>query len=146
MFQNSEATSLEHRRVLDRFLNSTHLHLHSLSYLLALFISRGGRIHRSSIQHISQVVDGAYSTPNIAPPPSAVVVCAGLGARFLGGVEDKAMYPIRGQTVLLRAPWVRFGRTTSSTSGLWTYIIPRRSGDVSRLQRLLLHKLTQCVP
>jgi len=40
------------------------------------------------------------------------------------------VYPIRGQTVLVRAPWVKFGRTVSSPSGLWTYIIPRKSGDV----------------
>jgi len=48
----------------------------------------------------------------------------------LGGVEDKDVYPIRGQTVLLRAPWIKFGRAISSKTGLWTYIIPRRSGDI----------------
>lgn len=62
------------------------------------------------------------------------MVCAGLGARTLGGVEDKDVYPLRGQTVLLRAPWVRFGRSFTGVSGegkdVWTYIIPRRSGDV----------------
>ena len=62
--------------------------------------------------------------------PDAIIVCAGLGARFLGGVEDKNIYPIRGQTVLIRAPWIRFGKTQSSYDGIWTYIIPRRSGDV----------------
>lgn len=65
-------------------------------------------------------------------PPEAVIVCLGLGARTLGGVEDKEMYPIRGQTVLLRAPWVRFGRTMSEDAEeIWTYVIPRRRGDVS---------------
>jgi len=59
----------------------------------------------------------------------AVVVCAGLGARMLGGVEDKAMYPIRGQTVLLKAPWVKYGRTMVEKDGLRTYTIPRRCGD-----------------
>lgn len=59
------------------------------------------------------------------------MVSLGLGARFLGGLEDKDVYPIRGQTVLVRAPWVRFGRTeTSHADGRVTYIIPRRSGDV----------------
>jgi hypothetical protein len=47
------------------------------------------------------------------------------------------VYPIRGQVVLIRAPWVRFGRTKSETDGTWTYIIPRRSGDVS-LKRFFL--------
>ena len=31
-----------------------------------------------------------------------VVNCTGLSARKLGGVEDKNMYPARGQTVLVR--------------------------------------------
>lgn len=62
-----------------------------------------------------------------------MIVCAGLGARTLGGVEDENVYPIRGQTVLVRAPWIRFGRTMSGNGeeAVWTYIIPRRSGDVS---------------
>ena len=84
-------------------------------------------MQRASVQHIAQVAEGAY-TDNVKP--DAVVICAGIGARFLGGVEDKDVYPIRGQTVLLRAPWIKFGRTQSSLDGLWTYIIPRRSGDV----------------
>jgi glycine/D-amino acid oxidase-like deaminating enzyme len=62
----------------------------------------------------------------------AVVVCAGLGARSLGGVEDKDMYPIRGQTVIIRAPWINFGSMQSNINGTWSYIIPRRSGDVSQ--------------
>ncbi|EJC98787.1 D-aspartate oxidase [Fomitiporia mediterranea MF3/22] len=99
-----------------------------LLYLLERFRTLGGRTERASIQHISQLAEGAYTEGNL---PIAIVVCAGIGARTLGGVEDKDVYPIRGQTVLLRAPWVHFGRTVSSTeTGLWTYIIPRRSGDV----------------
>ncbi|KAJ7151015.1 D-amino-acid oxidase [Mycena filopes] len=82
-----------------------------LNYLLSRFLAAGG--HRKCLS-----------------PPSAVVVCVGLGARALGGVEDKDVYPIRGQTVLLRAPWIKFGRAISSRTGLWTYIIPRRSGDI----------------
>lgn len=62
-------------------------------------------------------------------PPDAVIVCVGLGAKSLGGVEDHDVYPVRGQTVILRAPWVRFGATFEGESE-WTYIIPRRSGNV----------------
>jgi hypothetical protein len=65
-----------------------------------------------------------------ARPPAAVVVCAGLGARTLGGVADGDVYPVRGQTVVLRAPWVRFGRTLGYSDRDGTYIIPRQSGDV----------------
>ncbi|KZV88380.1 D-amino-acid oxidase [Exidia glandulosa HHB12029] len=97
-----------------------------LPYLLSKFLGNGGKIVRARIQHIDQVIAGAFSVK-----PEALFVCAGLGARFLGGVEDKKVFPIRGQTVLVRAPWVKFGRTLSSLkTGLWTYIIPRRSGDV----------------
>lgn len=97
-----------------------------LSYLFNKFKSQGGKYVKASVQHISQLVDGAFGTS----APDVVVVCAGIGARTLGGVEDTDVYPIRGQTVLLRAPWIKFGRTCSSAEGLWTYIIPRRSGDV----------------
>lgn len=93
------------------------------------------------MQHIDQVLEaGSYpftddgkSDSLIATAsglaPDAVIVCAGLGARFLGGVEDGTVYPSRGQTVILRAPWVRDGCSLEN-GDTWTYIIPRRSGDV----------------
>jgi len=86
------------------------------------------------VQHINQVIEGGsrvFSAPRTATEaPDAIVVCAGIGARMLGGIEDKTVYPVRGQTVLLRAPWVRFGRATSTDGLCMTYIIPRRSGGV----------------
>ncbi|KAM5543713.1 hypothetical protein V8D89_002330 [Ganoderma adspersum] len=106
-----------------------------LPYLLGRFLSRGGSIVRGSVQHVSQVVEGG---PGLfrrgradTEPVGAVIVCPGLGARTLGGVEDKDMYPVRGQVAIIRAPWIRSGRTLSHLEqGLWTYVIPRRSGDV----------------
>ena len=87
------------------------------------------------MQHIQQVVDGAF-VPGQPAPPDAIVVCVGIGARTLGGVEDKDVHPIRGQTILIRAPWVKSGKTASSLDGRWTYVIPRRSGNVSRSHSL----------
>ncbi|KAF9457141.1 hypothetical protein BDZ94DRAFT_1326481 [Collybia nuda] len=106
-----------------------------LNYILGRFLAAGGSIIRGTVQHINQVVEGGvfpFSAGRRGPrSPDAVVVCVGLGARTLGGVEDKNMYPIRGQTVLLRAPWIRFGRTMSEDEKeIWTYVIPRRRGDV----------------
>ncbi|KAF5383265.1 hypothetical protein D9615_005066 [Tricholomella constricta] len=105
-----------------------------LKYLMSRFLAVGGSIVRGSVQHIDELVEGdvhPFTRGGEGPlPPKAVVVCAGLGARTLGGVEDEDVHPIRGQTVLLRAPWVRFGRTLSSTNGTWTYVMPRKSGDV----------------
>jgi D-amino-acid oxidase len=88
---------------------------------------------RHSVQHIQQVIQGGENvvTKDGAPiPPDAVVVCTGLASRFLGGVEDKNVYPIRGQTVLIRAPWVKFCFAHIEADGTLTYVIPRRSGDV----------------
>ncbi|KAF8970431.1 D-amino-acid oxidase [Flammula alnicola] len=107
-----------------------------LNYLLSNFLASGGSILRASVLHIDQVVDGgpgAFDDRDIpsGPPPDAIVVCLGLGARFLGGVEDKNVYPVRGQTVLLRAPWIKSCMSLSGgPSKIWTYVIPRRSGDV----------------
>ena len=106
-----------------------------LNYLLARFLEKGGNVIRGCVQHIDQVLE-AGSVPfkkgvstEGSTGPDAVVVCVGLGARFLGGVEDKTVYPSRGQTVILHAPWVCSGWTLEA-AGEWTYIIPRRSGSV----------------
>ncbi|KAL5533755.1 hypothetical protein ACEPAG_215 [Sanghuangporus baumii] len=99
-----------------------------LLYLVEKFRSLGGRTQRDRIQHIAQLAEGAYTD---GKPPAAIVICAGLEARYLGGVEDSNVFPVRGQTVVLRAPWIQFGRTISDfRKNLWTYIIPRRCGDV----------------
>lgn len=99
------------------------------------FCGLGGRILRGSLMHINPLLEGGtklFSGGGIHDPlPEALIVCTGISSRFLGGVEDKDVYPIRGQTVLIRAPWVRFGRTEYlDDSGACTYIIPRRSSDV----------------
>ena len=107
-----------------------------LNHLLTRFLEKGGKLIRGHVQHIDQVLEAGSapfknhaSSDSSPPPPDAVVVCVGLGARFLGGVEDKTVYPARGQTVILHAPWVRSGRTFQRGKE-WTYIIPRKSGNV----------------
>lgn len=106
-----------------------------LNYLLSRFLARGGSVVRGAVQHINQLIEGgAHVFARGRPSPTSVdalVVCPGLGARTLGGVEDKDVYPVRGQTVMIRAPWITAGMTAShEADGLWTYIIPRRNGDV----------------
>ncbi|KAJ3508067.1 hypothetical protein NMY22_g16731 [Coprinellus aureogranulatus] len=118
-----------------------------LNYLLSRFLGAGGRIVRGSVQHISQIAesgahaflapserfnsDGTPRTKCQPKPPAGIIVCVGLGARFLGGVEDANVYPIRGQTVLVKAPWIRWGKTLSNLAAMeWTYVIPRRTGIV----------------
>ncbi|KAF8136976.1 hypothetical protein EV363DRAFT_1394559 [Boletus edulis] len=94
-----------------------------LNWLLVRFLSGGGTTKRSNLQHISQVLD---TTTN----PAAVIACPGIGARFLGGIEDKDIYPLRGQTVVLRAPWIKNGRTLSGADGSFVFMMPRCTGDV----------------
>lgn len=48
--------------------------------------------------HVSEAADVHHS----GKKASIVVNCTGLSARKLGGVEDKTMVPVRGQTVLVR--------------------------------------------
>ncbi|KAG6850028.1 hypothetical protein H0H93_002232 [Arthromyces matolae] len=102
-----------------------------LDHLMSRFIGNGGAVVRGTVQHISELIEGgvyAITGQGGGPvPPDAIIVCAGLGARTLGGVEDHDLYPLRGQTVLLKAPWIRFGRTLNTAeTGTWTYIIPRK--------------------
>ncbi|KAK7439374.1 hypothetical protein VKT23_017597 [Stygiomarasmius scandens] len=112
--------------------------VHSLKYLQWLrdrFTKAGGRIVKSHVVHIRAVLEGLEKG---VPPPDAVIICTGLGTRTLGGVEDKNMYAIRGQTVIINAPWVKempeMYYTTSNDelgdeAGI-TYIIPRADGSV----------------
>lgn len=106
-----------------------------LEYLLSRFLARGGAIFRGKVQHIKQILDGGVDAivhgHASAEPIDALVVCAGLGARTLGGVEDQTIYPNRGQVVLLEAPWITEAfRMSDSTGGDQTYVIPRKSGIV----------------
>ena len=149
-----------------------------LPFLLAKFLSLGGKIIRGHIQHISELFDTnvnlqsphaqwegfwdgndwhyddwtldpttshhgskiphqEYHPPQTHQHWEAIFVCTGLRSRQLGGVEDASVYPARGQTVIIRAPWVSTGRTLAEnpqlgSSGLSTYIIPRggKHGDV----------------
>lgn len=100
------------------------------------------------MQHISQIAEGgphAFTSGRAGKTAvDALVICPGLGARTLGGVEDQDVYPVRGQVVMIRAPWIKSGRTASHlANGLWTYIIPRRSGDV-RAQRSYSYLYVPC--
>lgn len=115
-----------------------------LSYLFSRFFANNGTAVRASIQHIDQVLDSEEGvTPILHTPvganhnlsaPSrtidALFVCTGLESRSLSGVEDKHVYALRGQTVLLRAPWVQFGKSSEGKDGTKTYVMPRINGDV----------------
>ncbi|KAJ3259005.1 hypothetical protein HK103_003146 [Boothiomyces macroporosus] len=104
-----------------------------LDWLQKKFKSLGGRLLSKSVTHVNELFDYADIAVN----------CTGLGSRYLGGVQDELVYPTRGQTVLVRAPQVKYTITTGddgsgfpSKSGdkekqeKFTYVIPRKSGIV----------------
>ncbi|KAF9458950.1 hypothetical protein BDZ94DRAFT_1172538 [Collybia nuda] len=100
-----------------------------LSKLVSLFTALGGVIHRATLPSLASALQ-------FAPSARAIINCTALGSRTLTDVNDMEMYPVRGQVVVLRAPWIREGRTKQVGSleggegGERTYIIPRRSGEV----------------
>lgn len=59
-----------------------------------------------TIRYRVSSLDEAYNIPQIGPV-DLVVNATGLGAQSLIGVEDHDVYPVRGQTVLVRAPKAR---------------------------------------
>lgn len=136
-----------------------------LPMLYAYFLRLGGRSirHRvtsiaeaislahSSAATVTQMIDGTLRTAQAGSAvikPIAVIASPGLGAGELLG--DQGILPIRGQTVLLRAPWCTtelvLGKEVAETSGTtWcglskviaaqggyrdTYIIPRGDGTI----------------
>ncbi|KIW57525.1 hypothetical protein, variant [Exophiala xenobiotica] len=59
--------------------------------------------------------------------------CTGLGARHLGGVEDEAVYPTKGQTILIAEPKKPLERMYISSSAAWpagefAHVFPRPLG------------------
>ncbi|KAJ7634320.1 hypothetical protein B0H17DRAFT_1107591 [Mycena rosella] len=104
-----------------------------LNYLHKRFLAAGGKMVHGSVQHIKQVIEGGSTVFEGKPPtpPAAIIVCSGLGARSLGGVEDTTVAPVRGQTVILHAPWVDFGATRRKfDEDVVSYMIPRRNGNL----------------
>lgn len=86
-----------------------------LQYLHDQFVSKGGtvlRAHLANLTEVSKVVPPAFSEP------VAILNCTGIGAReFVGDVN---VFPTRGQTVLVRAPWVKDAMTRKGAGGVYT--------------------------
>ena len=94
-----------------------------LGYLAERFERQGGRIVRAKLDSLSQAASYAVTRPDL------IVNCTGLGALTLGDVKDEAVFPIRGQLCIVRAPWIKHGKTVKG-EGWSSYTIPRSSGVV----------------
>ncbi|KAJ1675547.1 hypothetical protein EV182_001057 [Spiromyces aspiralis] len=96
-----------------------------LAWLLGQYLAAGGKIVKRTLGHISEAADIVNGRLPI------VVNCTALGARSLGGVDDKNMYPVRGQTLLVNAPHIDVTVTRiSKNSTNLSYVIPRGDGTV----------------
>ncbi|KAH8149168.1 uncharacterized protein LAJ45_06707 [Morchella importuna] len=97
-----------------------------LSYLASQCLKAGITIRRGNVKHISE----AASLHSSGQPADIVVNCTGLGAHKLGGVSDKAVYPARGQIVLVRntAPAMYTTSGTDDGDEDVMYIMMRAAG------------------
>ncbi|KAJ6144629.1 hypothetical protein N7470_008524 [Penicillium chermesinum] len=69
-----------------------------LPWLVGQSVKNGAVFKRANYTHISQAADAHHS----GQKADVVVNCTGLSSKKLGGVLDDAMYPARGQIVVVR--------------------------------------------
>jgi glycine/D-amino acid oxidase-like deaminating enzyme len=106
-----------------------------LARLVDRVVRLGGRIHRARLHSLDDIASLQVQAM-IGSLPRSVILCVGLGARTLGGVEDAEVFPTRGQVVKIKAPWIREGFTrqvgslNGAEGGERTYVIPRPDGEV----------------
>lgn len=94
-----------------------------LPYLQSQLLKLGAIFIRRHLLHIREAV--ALSST----PPVAIINATGILASKLGGVEDKAVFPTRGQTILVRNECSKMYFRSAEREGLEpTYIIPRAYG------------------
>lgn len=111
---------------------------HYLPWLAKELQSRG-------VEFIRQRVASIGEAAALAGPNGVLVNATGLGARSLIGLEDKDVYPIRGQTVVIDNPKVREFMMEESigsdrpmaADGSVTYIIPRPWPNASGFTTIL---------
>ena len=72
-----------------------------LPWLVGRCLERGVVFKRGVVGHVAEV-KGMGVMGVMGGRVDVVVNCTGLGARTLGGVEDEKVYPVRGQTVIVR--------------------------------------------
>ena len=83
-----------------------------LLWQLEQFKANGGRVIQKKLNSL-QEIDGEYDV---------IVNCTGLGSKEL--VNDKLLHPVRGQSMLVKAPWIKHVFAYESRDSL-AYVIPR---------------------
>lgn len=73
-----------------------------LPWLVGQCLANGVVFRRAVLEHISEAVEMSHNPGGGASKAGIIVNASGLLARKLGGVMDKAVYPVRGQIVVVR--------------------------------------------
>ncbi|KNC25130.1 hypothetical protein FF38_08095 [Lucilia cuprina] len=90
-----------------------------LVFLKKYLETQGVEFIRTNLGHITDVA-------KIVGSPEVVFNCTGVLATQLGGIKDcENNYPIRGQVVSVKAPWIDYNISLSVANQPPTYIIPR---------------------
>jgi len=87
-------------------------------------LKRGIEVKRTTVNDIRELTDDADT--------KAVFNCTGIGAYSLKGVEDKLIYPTRGQVMLVENPKTpmerMYFRSPQRVNKDTTYVFPRNPG------------------
>jgi D-amino-acid oxidase len=86
-----------------------------LDYLMNRFVKLGGCIEQHAVGNLSELVKSER----------IIVNCSGVWARYIA--NDPLVYPLRGQTVIVKIPHLQEGLIDDSE---FTYILPRSDGCV----------------
>ena len=84
-----------------------------LSWQLEQFKTKGGRVVQRRVKSL-QEIDGQYDI---------IVNCTGLGSKELA--NDNQMYPVRGQGIIVKAPWIKHAFIFEEGNNTITYVLPR---------------------
>jgi glycine/D-amino acid oxidase-like deaminating enzyme len=97
-----------------------------LPWLVGQCRANGVTFHRKSLTHIMEIRSLEHDGPEV----DVVINATGLSAGKLGGVLDKTVYPIRGQTVVVRnvAPYMAVQSGTDDGDDQACYMMTRASG------------------
>ena len=91
---------------------------HYLPWLMLNFTQKGGNVKENKLSSLDDLV--GYDV---------IINCSGLGARKL--VNDVKIRPVRGQAILVRAPWIKhFVINYSEKDDVLTYVLPRANNMV----------------
>jgi len=93
-----------------------------------------GELVDRGVKFVQKLVGSIEEAASFGGDESIVINATGLGAKSLLGVQDSAVQPIRGQTIIVNAPHVKECKSDSGAydkePGETTYIIPRPDGTV----------------